>query len=367
MKTGKTLGELAMEIERQAASKRDFVAATSTLQVKASEPGTAVMVLNGHGEFPINPIAQDQLAEHTGIPAKYAKRLLAEAPELYAQNVNTWLGKAGTTEKRLARTLDGKLRSLHSERFATYDNYDMMVAALPIIGQRGLEIMSCELTDKRLYLKAVDKQLFKDVPVGHKMGDGTHTIFDTVAPALILGNSEVGFGRYFMETGAYTRACTNMALFAKGGFKKTHLGAAQGLSTGLDVEELDAALSSATKRKMMEAVVLQTRDMIAAAFDPATFEKRCERLAAAAGNVLPAGKVEGIQEVLQERFSLSENESSNVFRHLIEGGQLSQYGLHSAITRAAQDADDYDRATELEYLGGRVVELNRSEWQALAA
>lgn len=58
-------------------------------------------------------------------------------------------------------------------------------------------------------------------------------------------------------------------------------------------------------------------------------------------------------------------ERESIFKHLIEGGSLTQYGLHGAITRAAQDVASYDRATELEYLGARVVELPRAEWARL--
>jgi len=48
------------------------------------------------------------------------------------------------------------------------------------------------------------------------------------------------------------------------------------------------------------------------------------------------------------------------------GKDLSAWGLANAVTHAAEDQPDYDRATELEKLGGRVVELKLSEWAAMA-
>jgi hypothetical protein len=39
----------------------------------------------------------------------------------------------------------------------------------------------------------------------------------------------------------------------------------------------------------------------------------------------------------------------------------------NAVTRTAEDAADYDRATELEAAGGRVIELPAADWRALAA
>ena len=360
MKTGKTLGELAAEIERQANSKRDFVASTNAMEVV----GNAVAIKD-KGEFKIGNIAHNQIAAHTGIPQKYADKMRDEAPELYANNVNTWFRKNPAV--RMARMLDGDMRAFLSDKFQPFDNFDFASAALPILADRKLNVMSCEITDRKLYIKAVDEQLYRDVPVGFKMGDGSHNLFDTCAPVVILSNSEVGFGRLVIETGVYTRACTNLALFAKGGLKRTHVGARHQLTDNMDVSDLDAVLSVAAKRKTMEAVWLQARDVIKAVFDPATIDRRVEQLAAAAGAKLPADRVERVLEIVQEKNSLNEGERNSIFKHLIEGGQLNQYGLHAAITRSAQDADDYDRATELEYLGGKVVELNRSEWQQLAA
>jgi hypothetical protein len=53
-------------------------------------------------------------------------------------------------------------------------------------------------------------------------------------------------------------------------------------------------------------------------------------------------------------------------RNLIEGGDLSRWGLVNAVTSTSQDAANYDRATELERIGGQVVELKQAEWTALS-
>jgi len=63
---------------------------------------------------------------------------------------------------------------------------------------------------------------------------------------------------------------------------------------------------------------------------------------------------------------LNQDEQDNVLTHLIRGADLSQYGLVNAITRTSQDVASYDRATELERLGGTVLELPVSDWSVLA-
>lgn len=369
MKMGKTLSELAAEIERQARTKKDFVAGTTAMVMHAEPRGDEIrrddvkLKLGDDIDLGINDIAHDQIAEHVGIPKKYYDRMRSEHPNLLATNVNEWFNK--NPAPRLVRSLDGNARAFLSNGYSPLDNYDFGHATLPILAQRRLEIMSCEITEKRLYIKAVDEKLYRDVPVGYKMGDGSHRIFDTCAPVVILSNSEVGFGRLVVETGVYTRACTNMCLWAGGGMKRTHVGAKHKLLDGVDVQDLDSILSNEAKKKMLEALWLQVRDVVGAAFDEKMIGKRLEKIAATAERKI-TGKVEKVIEVVQKQFDLNEDEKESVFQHLINGGSLTQYGLHAAITRSAQDVASYDRATELEYLGGKIIELPANDWTRIA-
>lgn len=369
MKTGKTLSELATEIERQAGTKKDYVASTSISAIEVLPlPGskdalTTALRIGDLGPFQINDIAHEQIAEHVKIPKPYYDRMRREEPHLLATNVACWFSKYPVP--RMVRTLDGRARAFLSDAYQPLDNIDFAEAVLPILSERRLRVMSCEITEKRLYIKAVDEQLFRDVPVGFKMGDGSHKIFSTCAPALILSNSEVGFGRLVVESGVYESACTNLCLFSKGGFKRTHVGAKHRLTDNLNVENLDAILSTATKRKTLEALWMQVRDVVNAVFDERVVAGRAEAFEVASGRKIE-GKVEKVVEVVAQRFLLNDGERESVLKHLIEGGNLTQYGIHAAITRSAQDAKDYDRATSLEYIGGAVVELPRDEWTRIA-
>jgi len=371
MKIGRSLQELAGEIARQKVTKHDYVASTRAVEmavwpqlVEAGTVPSVVMNLGDQGRFGIigiNDLAHDQIAEHVKIPKPYYERMRKEAPDLLATNVDRWFEKYPAD--RLLRTLDGKLRAFLSNSYRPLDNFDFASAILPVLADRNLEIMSCDITERRLYIKAVDTKLFKDVPVGYKMGDGSHRIFDTCAPAFIASNSEVGFGTLILETGVYTRACTNMALWSDGGMRRRHVGAKHHLTEG--IENIDAVLSERTKQKTDEALWMQVRDVLNASFEPRHLSRRLERLELAAGNRIE-GKVQKVVEVAATRFALNSTEQESVLRHLIEGGSLSQYGLHAAVTRTAQDAVDYDRATELEYLGGRIIELPQTEWEQIS-
>lgn len=95
------------------------------------------------------------------------------------------------------------------------------------------------------------------------------------------------------------------------------------------------------------------------------FEKIVSRLREAAGERIE-GKVEEVVEVTAKRFGYSDSTAQGVLRHLIEGGDLSRYGLMNAITRQSQDEDDYDLASRMEADGGTVIELPRSDWREIA-
>ena len=64
--------------------------------------------------------------------------------------------------------------------------------------------------------------------------------------------------------------------------------------------------------------------------------------------------------------ALRDRLESGILRHLIHGGDLSQWGLANAVTRHSQDVDDYDKATDFEMLGGQIIELKQTDWTAIA-
>lgn len=370
MKTGKSLIELATELDRQAKSKRDFVAPASQIELvpggpdgvrvalgRARDLGSDVIPLR-RSEFDVRPLAHGQIAEHVAIPKAYYDRMLAEDPRLLAANVNTWLAKA-PAEKRLVRTLDGNVRGFLSDRFRALDNYDLANAVLPVLQEQNLSIVSCELTERRLYIKAFDRGIEREIAV--KGTDPAHTFLkDVVFPAITISNSEVGYGALSIAAGLYTGGCTNFAAFSDSRMRKYHVGAKQ---TGAD--EVYALLTDETKRLTDAAVWAQTRDVVKSAFEIARFEKLLGRIQETAVQKIEGDVIE-VVDVAAEKFGLNKGESKSVLQHLIEGGDLSRYGLMNAITRTAEDADSYDRASEIEAIGGKVIELERNEWERIA-
>jgi hypothetical protein len=113
------------------------------------------------------------------------------------------------------------------------------------------------------------------------------------------------------------------------------------------------------------AFFLKVRDVVQAAVSEATFLQTARKLQRTLGIRLTGDPVKAV-EVLAQRYTLNDDERTGVLRHLIEDGELSGFGLVNAVTHYSQKVESYDRATEFEALGGRLLELTAPEWKGLA-
>lgn len=355
MKKGRTLQELAAEIERQRDARADYIAPTAKMEmvVRDREPCLALAGI----ARPVNSLAHGQLAEYAGIPKTYYDTMLAQKPELLAENVNGWL--ADKNEQRMVRTLDGRVRALLSDRYRPLENHDLAEAVLPVLLERKLVIVSSEITERRLYIKAFDEGIAAEI---QKSGyDPAHAFLkDVCFAAITISNSEVGAGALSISAGLYTGGCTNFASFSDSRMRKYHVG-----GKALESEDVQAMFSERTKKLTDAAIWAQTRDVVGSAFEQARFRSLVERVQETTVQKIE-GDVVKVVEVAGERLGMTKSERGSILKHLIEGGDLSRYGLFNAITRASEDLEDYERATDFERAGGKVIELPRSEWEELA-
>lgn len=366
MKTGKTLVELATEIQRRADNKKDLVANTSnlTMQYGAARDGNPIKLWVGNDlGYEINGIAHDQIGQHLEIPSKYYDKMLTEAPGLLASNVNEWFRKYPSP--RMVRTLDGTARAFLSDKFSPdMENEDLAEAVLPVLMDMNLAIMSCEITDRRLYIKAVDKKVERELAkTGARFGDDGHTIVRVVSPSITISNSEVGMGALSIQGGTYDSFCSNLASFGERSMRRAHLGQKQTIAEG----QLYAMLSDRSKRLNNAALWSSVRDVVRGVFDLVKFDALVDQINGSQNDKFAAqADVVKVVNLSAKRLGITEAEGKGVLKHLIEGGDLSRFGLYNAVTRMAQDVESYDRATELERIGAQVIELPKADWKVLA-
>jgi len=75
MKSGRTLSEVAAEIERQARTKQDYVA--DTRQLRLAEEGRTLL-FGGYGAFATKDLALTQIGAHAGRNRPPGRRSLSQ-------------------------------------------------------------------------------------------------------------------------------------------------------------------------------------------------------------------------------------------------------------------------------------------------
>lgn len=345
MKQGRSLQDLVIELDRQNASKLDFTAATPLLRM--NDDGKTLEARDT-GAYPLTDLALTQIGDRVGIPTRYLRTMQAEAPELLAHNVNHWFDKK--PETRLVRTLDGNARAFLSNRYQRIDNHDVALAALPVLREiPGLRIVSSEVTENRLYIKAVTSEIRGEVK--------SRRVGDFVEAGVLISNSEVGLGAVSVKGFANFLICTNGMVRDKG-TRWNHVGRRADDSEGI-------SYADDTRQADDRAVLLKIRDTVKHVLSQSDFDAWIARLDSATGQVIE-GDVPAAIEVLGKGAGFSGEENSQILRHLIEGGDLSRYGLIQAVTRTAEDATSYDRATELESAGGALLAMTMRDWGTIA-
>lgn len=361
MKTGQTLSQWAAEIERQQNAKADYIVDTGALtlneklELQVDIPDRHhpdVESLREQKTFAVQPLAHRQIASRLNIPAKYYDKMQQEAPELLRNNVNHWFAAQG--DKRMIRTLDGQARAFLSNKYRRIDNHEVMNTILPILSDiPKLSVKSTQITDSKLYLKVVSEETQLAVPGSRRVGD-------FVESGIIVTNSEVGLGSLSIQPFFHFLVCTNGMVRNKDGMKAYHVGAKHQL--GADVWSV---LSDDTKRLQDQSTLAAIRDVVAASMDKVRFAEAVQLMAETTTRVIEGDVPKAVQRTA-ELLKMSDTEQSAVLRHLIEGGDLSQYGLMNAVTRTAEDLESYDRATEFEAMGGHILDLAPHQWRVIS-
>lgn len=358
MYTGRTLPELAEELKRQASVKEDFKAPTNLLQLSVRQtkdrletPKEVLFRVGDKFEGQPTELMHDQIGKYCGIPAAYYDRMRDQSPQLLATNVNTWLH--AERETRLIRTLDGKARAFLSSRYRTIDNIDIAEAVLPVLIEESkklgaIEVVSTQVTENRLYIKAVSKRLTYEVKKG-----------DVVQLGMTISNSEVGKGSVSVLPFLLRLVCLNGATIEDSGVRKFHLG-----RQSADLEAAEKVFRDETRAADDRAFVMKLQDIVRAAFNDENFEK-LKGITVDATTRKVSAPVPEVVEVITNKFGLSESHKNSFLTNLIEGGDLTQWGVANAVTAIANKAEDYETATDLEKAGGSIMVLDKAGWSML--
>jgi hypothetical protein len=146
----------------------------------------------------------------------------------------------------------------------------------------------------------------------------------------------------------------------KEGYRRAHLGGRATADEG--VYEL---LSDETLKADDNAIMLKVRDVLRSYLKEEIFNGILDRARETTERTLEGNPVKAM-EVLSATVGLTQEEGEVSLRHLIEGSDLTQWGMLNAVTRTAADLESYDRATDLEAMGGKIMDLPAGEWKQIA-
>lgn len=354
MKTGKTLQQLAEELTRRQALKKDYVVDTEQLYLHTD--GERLESAGRVLATATTPHAHGQVSTWSGIPKRYYDKMLDEDAALLSINVNRWLRDTERHTPRMIRTLDGTFRAFLSDRYRRIDNEQIAQAALePMLemaDRQELRVVSCDVTDQKLYIQAIFPRLEGEVKVG-----------DAVQAGIIIRNSEIGAGALDIRPLLYRLVCLNGMVVPddinQAKLRRSHVG------RRVEAQEDFSIYTDETVQSDDRALMLKIRDTVTAMTDPERFDSILGRMKQAASSAEVANPSEAVAAVTQA-LQLPDSRRVPILEALIRGADYTQWGMANAITQQAHAAEDYDTSVELEQLGGQVITLDPSQWQRIA-
>ena len=352
MKSGVSLQQMLTEVKRQIESKEDYLIAPNRLRMESYGKEMFLHLSDDSGTELIEPmtitgIAHRQIGTHLRIPAAYYDRMREERPDLLAYNANTWFKQESS--QRMLRTLDGSARAYLSNRYRRIDNIDIAGVTLPILGGLpDIRFESCQITESRMYIKAVNPRLQAEVSPGA-----------IVQAGIIISNSEVGLGSVSIQPLIYRLVCSNGMVVNEAAARRNHVGRVT------DSEENFSVYSQATLDAEDKAFVMKIQDTVRAAVEEARFSQIVGKMQEAKAAQMDTHDVPAVVKLASKEFHITDSESTGVLQRLIESNDLTLYGLSNAVTRHSQDVESYDRASELESIGYSILTMPARQWSRI--
>ena len=239
-----TLTALMEKVKDQAARSADYLANTNNLQFETivTDEGAnkSRVVMEAYKGLPttaleVNDVAFDQIAAKADIPAKTARRLRDEYPDVLDHAVRRIWDQEN--EPRMIRSFmnpqnggqfaTGTARAFVSDRFKTFDNVHLLSAALPQLMESDAQwkVVKGVVTDKQMFIELKSEVITADAAARQanpsvnnhagfdratglhlatgqdtgkiatiNMGGVNRATGDVMALAIRLRNSEVGLG-----------------------------------------------------------------------------------------------------------------------------------------------------------------------------
>jgi hypothetical protein len=345
MKQGLSLTAMAAKVEAQIAQKRDYIVESQAVEMSDSGDELIVQTDTEVLELGITDTMHRQLAQATGIHGQYYRKMRESAPDLIAVNVNHWLQQQGD-RTHVLRTMGDQARAFLGGGYEIIDHDQVLMVLLPELEKfnSDLEILSTDVTDSKLYIKLAFPKIEGEVRKG-----------DIIRSGVTICNSEIGEGGLNVYPANFRLICTN-------GMTRMEQGERLCIRhAGSKLREIGEILN----RERATVKLEQFMENFAIAHDEAAFQRTLTQMKQSTERSIEVS-AEELLERARKHFGLTLDEQKQALEHLLMEEDLTAYGLMNAITRTAHDPTSYDRATELEATGSKILSLPKTSWKEIA-
>ena len=316
------------EMESQKSLKWDKKLNSAQIEMILDE-SRPILRLQDDKSFSITKPCHNQIAEKLEIPLKYYHKMEEAAPELLAENVNTWLRRNG--KDVFIRGLGDSVRAFLSDRYRVIDHLDVLLCALNELQAHDAEIEDCYLSEIEMNIKVKSAKL-RDF-VRHKD--------DLIMGGIFITNSETGHKALRVEPRMFRVKCSNGMIVEEMVTREIHIGNGDEISDEIVYLSLRRSIRELFNR--FGEIVLLLRESTEA-------------------------KIKSPHKVIQnvvDQYKLSETQKANILMAFGAEPEYDQYGIANAVTQAAQKEETWEKSVELEKLGGKLVALPMEEFKAL--
>ena len=348
MKKGLEIADLLQKVSEMESKKKDFTVKTSKMKLTPESK----LNIDDKLEIGVTNFAHSQIASRLKIPKVYYDRMLLEQPALLADNVNVWL--SSQDDRRLIRTIDNNARAFLSDRYRILDNGAAVKTLLTSLSSMKIPVnfASSEVLDDRMYIKATFPSLRTEIKRSALVGD-------ILEAGLVLSNSEVGAGSLLVSPFTNRLWCANGA-YRNSLVKKYHVGSSTG---GFD--DVQHLLNDDTKQQNDAAFWGSVGDIIKNTASMDILQGIADTYGDATERKITQDTFKVVEQVAKA-YNFSELESRSILENLLKNNDLSQFGLGNAVTQCGNTCDDYSQSDNFQRVGGKILELDASQWQKIA-
>lgn len=403
--------DVLAELGRQQALKVNAVVKSTDITVTPAgliEISNQKPIMTEHGVTDVNGVydPNDVFVGHvadslkTGLP--FTRRMFTDRPDIAAEVVNGLLhGKAepklgpldvdmyrfepdsrnflfrGFTDAGQGYENRAVARALLSQKYRIIDNFDVVTAVLDAINKSDangeITVMSADLTDRKMFIRMLAPTV--QINAGRLL-DGYRSPFadgsitragaydlDKVAKAanrwggdgatmwagFELSNSETGDGRFTLTPRAEFRVCNNGLKIVSDVAGMMHL--------GVKLDQGSINWSDETQEALLKTVKSMTGDAIRTWLSADYWNDQIDKIAAKAAKPVGVAAAPKVVERVGKALTFSDSERESVLAHFFAAGQFSSGGVMNAITSVAQTVDSAERASDLEGLALRALDL----------